>query len=185
MAYEYSWVPGHLAADHLVEELAALYSCQYGRWSLDSQVNPGQRVRLSPSYLRKWLTPESKIALAKSDERIIGYAIAVQAKVPDYGIISWVTQLVVHEDHRRLDVGKTLLFSIWGFSSHFAWGLITANPYAIRALEKATRRRCSPERIAKNRRKLTKIGCAHVPYVAEESVVEVAAEASRIYTKFF
>ena len=63
---------------------------------------------------------------------MIGYAIAVQVKVQDYGVISWVTQLVIHESHRRLDVGKTLLFSIWGFSDHFAWGLVTANPYAIR-----------------------------------------------------
>src|SRR5579864_6082233 len=124
MAYEYSWVPGALAANDLVEELAALYSDQYGSWSLDSPVNPGQRVRLSLPLLRKWLTPDSKIALAKLGGCIIGYAIAVQAKVPDYGVISWVTQLVVREDHRRQDVGKTLLFSIWGFSSHFAWGLI-------------------------------------------------------------
>ena len=28
--------------------------------------------------------------------------------------MSWVTQLVVHENYRQQDVGKTLLFSIWG-----------------------------------------------------------------------
>src|SRR5216684_596844 len=92
-------------------------------------------------------------------------------------------KLVIHEAHRRVDVGKTLLFSIWGFSDHFAWGLITANPYAIRALEKATRRRCSPERIGKNKRKLQTIGVEQTPYVTEETVLEVTAERSRIHTE--
>jgi GNAT superfamily N-acetyltransferase len=128
---------------------------------------------------------DSKIALAAFDGQVIGYAIAVQVKVKDYGVISWVTQLVIHEAHRRRDVGKTLLFSIWGFSDHFAWGLITANPYAIRALEKATRRRCSPERMGRNHRKLKAIGIEQTPYVKEETAVEVTAETSRIRTEFF
>jgi len=113
-----------------VEEPATLYSSQYGVWSAGAPNNPGKRVRLAPARLREWLTNDSKIGLAKYDGQIIGYAIAVHVKVKDYGVISWVTQLVIHEVHRRQDVGKTLLFSIWGFSNHFAWGLITANPYS-------------------------------------------------------
>ena len=116
---------------------------------------------------------------------VIGYAIAVQVRVKGYGVVSWVTQLVIHEAHRRLDVGKTLLFSIWGFSDHFAWGLITANPYGVRALEKATRRRCVPERIRTNKRKMKAIGIEQTTYVKEETVVEVTAATSRIHTEFF
>ena len=174
-----------MAAEDLVEELSALYSEHYGIWSSNAPVNPGEHVRLSPARLRRWLTPESKIALAKVDGHIVGYAIAVQAKVRDYGVISWITQLVVHEEHRRQDVGKTLLFSIWGFSNHYAWGLITANPYAVRALEKATRRRCLPERIAKNKRKLASLGGDHVPYMDDETGIEVTGTGSRIHTEFF
>jgi 2-polyprenyl-3-methyl-5-hydroxy-6-metoxy-1,4-benzoquinol methylase len=185
MPYEYTFVHGPLAAGELVEELTSLYSNQYGIWSGNAPRNPGQRVKLAPAKLREWLTRDSKIALAKFDGQVIGYAIAVQLKIKDYGVISWVTQLVIHEAHRRLNVGKTLLFSIWGFSDHFAWGLITANPYAIRALEKATRRRCSPERIGKNKRKLKTIGIEQTTYVKEETVMEVTAETSRINTKFF
>lgn len=184
MAYEYTFVHGPLAPAELVEELAKLYSSQYGVWSLKASRNPGKRVKLGPAKLREWLTNDSKIALAKFDGQVIGYAIAVQVKVKDYGVISWVTQLVIHETHRRVDVGKTLLFSIWGFSDHFAWGLITANPYAVRALEKATRRRCSPERIGKNRRKLKAIGIEHTTYVKEDTAMDVTA-GSRIATEFF
>jgi 2-polyprenyl-3-methyl-5-hydroxy-6-metoxy-1,4-benzoquinol methylase len=162
-----------------------LYSNHYGVWSARAPYNAGKRVRLSGAKLREWLTPDSKIALAKYDGQVIGYAIAVQVKVKDYGVISWVTQLVIHEAHRRVDVGKTLLFSIWGFSDHFAWGLLTANPYAIRALEKATRRRCSPGRIARNKKKLKTVGVEQTTYVKEETTLDVTAEVSRINTQFF
>jgi hypothetical protein len=98
--------------------------------------------------------------------KLVGYAIAVQTKLPYHGIISWVTQLVVHDAHRHQDVGKTLLFTIWRFTNHFAWGLLTANPYAIRALEKATRRRCQPRRIKKHLEPLMKIGPKVAPYIS-------------------
>src|ERR1017187_104280 len=185
MIYEYSWVHGNLASNALLDEMAELYSKHYGTWSALSPTNPGQPIRLSVSRLRAWLTPESKIALAQLGDRIVGYAIAVQAKVRDYGVISWITQLVVHEEHRRQDVGKTLLFSIWGFSSHFAWGLITANPFAVRALEKATRRRCASGRIARNRRKLMSLGAEHVPYVTAATPFAVTDTFSRINTQFY
>ena len=186
MGYEYTFVPGTLAlGGDLLQELATLYSNHYGVWRLSDPEMPRKRVQLSPARLRDWLTPDSKIALAKFDGVVIGYAIVIQVRVKDYGIISWVTQLVIHEEHRHLDVAKTLLFSIWGFSDHFAWGLITANPYAIRALEKATRRRCSPERIARNKRKLKAIGIGQTTYVKVDTVLEVTSETSRIDTKFF
>jgi hypothetical protein len=185
MGYEYTFVPGALASSELVQELATLYSNHYGVWSQSDPDIPRKRVRLSPARLRDWLTPDSKIALAKFAGEVIGYAIVVQVRVKDYGIISWITQLVMHEAHRHLDIAKMLLFSIWGFSDHFAWGLITANPYAIRALEKATRRRCSPERIARNKRKLKAIGIEQTTYIKEDTTLEVASETSRIDTKFF
>ncbi len=185
MSYEYTFVHGPLAAPELVEELATLYSNQYGVWSSNAPYSAGKRVKLSPARLREWLTPDAKIALAKFNGLVIGYAIAVRVKVKNYGVVSWVTQLVIHESHRRLDVGKTLLFSIWGFSDHFAWGLLTANPYAIRALEKATRRRCTPERIGRNKKKLKSIGIEQTTYVREDTTVDVTSEVSRINTNFF
>ena len=183
--YEYTFVHGPLASSDLIEELSTLYSHHYGIWSADAPTNPGKPVRLSASMLRQWLCEESKIALAKFESQVIGYAIAIQVKVQRYGVISWVTQLVIHEDHRKRDVGKTLLFSIWGFSDHFGWGLVTANPYAVRALEKATRRRCMPGRIKRNQRKLAQVGIRHTPYISLDTTIEVTNSVSRIDTHFF
>ena len=65
-------------------------------------------------------------------------------------------QLVVHTDYRNQNVAKQLLYSIWCESSNFAWGIVSSNPYAIRALEKATRRRSSPKIIRKHIEKHTR-----------------------------
>jgi len=183
--YEYEWTHGGLASAELVEKLAVFYSGHYGIWGSGSP-RAGEPVRLSAGKVRELLiSPDSRIAWATFDGEIVGYAIAVQTKVPRYGIVSWVTQLVVHEQHRHKDVGKTLLFSIWRFTDHFAWGLISANPYAVRALEKATRRRCLPRRIKKHRDPLRTLGTQAVPYVKAETEIRVNGHESRINTEFF
>ena len=188
MRIGYSWMPGSFALvdSALLEECAALYSNHYGLWSAQSSFSPGRRVRLSATRLREWLeSRDSRITLARSGSDLVGYAIAVQTKTARCGIVSWVTQLVVHEAYRQQNTGKTLLFSIWGLSNHFAWGLLTANPYAVRALEKATRRRCLPARIQRSSRKLQQLGLTHVPYVTERTDIEVRTDRSRIHTDFF
>ncbi len=185
MAYKFEWLPGPMVPDELIEQMSALYSSHYGRWSLAAKRNPGGPVRLPPARIKELLIPDAaRLAYAIQDSEIVGYAIAIQAKVPDYGFISWVTQLVVHEDHRQRNVGKLLLFAIWTFTDHFAWGLLTANPYAIRALEKATRRRCQPMRIARNHRKLRSFALQYVKYVNENTFIEVNRALARINTEF-
>jgi 2-polyprenyl-3-methyl-5-hydroxy-6-metoxy-1,4-benzoquinol methylase len=186
MKVEYSWTPGTMASPELIAECSNLYSSNYGLWSGRSQEHAGQRIRLSPKRISKWfVSDDAMVAQARLGGVLIGYAIAVRTRVPKYGIVSWVTQLVVEEKYRKQDIGKTLLFSIWGLSDHFAWGVISSNPYAIRALEKATRRRCVPERIMKNRRKLVSLGARHVPYVSARAEVEITGDRSKINTEFY
>jgi 2-polyprenyl-3-methyl-5-hydroxy-6-metoxy-1,4-benzoquinol methylase/GNAT superfamily N-acetyltransferase len=184
--YQYKWIPGGLAPPELIEQMADLYSTQYGIWG-NRGPHPGQNIKLTPERIRQhWLSARhSRIVWATAFGRLIGYAIAVQTHLPGYGMVSWVTQLVVHEEHRRSDVGKTLLFSIWQFTDHFAWGLITANPYAIRALEKATRRRCSPPQIAEHRNVILKLGNEVVPYVERSTETVISSKESRVNTGFF
>jgi GNAT superfamily N-acetyltransferase len=161
--YEYQWIHGGFVRSELLEELATLYSTHYGIWGAESQ-RRFQRIRLSARRIQEWLAhSDSRLAYATVDGRVVGYAIAVQSKVPSLGVISWVTQLVVHADHRKRDVGKRLLYSIWEFSDHFAWGLVTANPYAVRALEKATRRRCDPQRIVRHQDRLVRSAARKQP----------------------
>jgi 2-polyprenyl-3-methyl-5-hydroxy-6-metoxy-1,4-benzoquinol methylase/GNAT superfamily N-acetyltransferase len=176
---------GSLVTAELLDELAALYSTQYGVWG-EGSPKRSERIRLSPRRLREWLEhADSRLAYASLAGTVVGYAIAVQPKVQGLGVVSWVTQLVVHEDHRRRDVGKRLLYSIWEFSDHFAWGLVTANPYAVRALEKATRRRCDPRRISRNHKRLLNVGAKYIPYVSEGIECVVDAARSRVNTAFF
>lgn len=186
MAISYKWIPGNLVAPELLSECAKLYSHHYGYWADCSPKSPGERIKLSSPRLREWFaSKDANIYQARVNGELIGYAIAVTIKVPDYGLVSWVTQLVVHTDYRQQDVAKTLLFSIWGLSDHYAWGIVSANPYAVRALEKATRRRCVPARIVRNKRKLVSVGAHNVPYIAESTAVEVKDGCSRINTEFF
>lgn len=183
----YEYFPGGLIPEELLSACANLYSDHYGVWSTSSPKSPGERIRLSSNKLRQWFASNNAdIYTAKNDSELIGYAIAIKVKVPKYGIVSWVTQLVVHANFRQQDVAKTLLFSIWGLSDHFAWGIVSANPYAIRALEKATRRRCLPARIACNKRKLLNVGVSNVNYINDKTpIVVVPDQCSKINTQFF
>jgi 2-polyprenyl-3-methyl-5-hydroxy-6-metoxy-1,4-benzoquinol methylase/GNAT superfamily N-acetyltransferase len=182
--YQYDWLPGSLVQPDQLEQFSALYSEHYGIWGQNGP-KPGQHVRLSPDRLRKWLTPDTSVFWASALDKLVGYAIAVRTKIPGGGVVAWVTQLVVHEDHRKQDVGKTLLFSIWRFSDFFAWALLSANPYAVRALEKATRRRCLPPRIASSVKELVHLGYAAIPYLPPDVGVVATAEEARIDTRFF
>ena len=122
---------------------------------------------------------------AMDREEIIGYAISFSKNEYNYGIVTWVTQLVVHDKYRQRGIAKNLLFSIWGFSNHFAWGIVSANPYAIRALEKATRRRAVPMRIKKNSTKLKNIGRQNVPFIYEDTQFQITEDSAAVNTNFF
>lgn len=183
----YNWMPGSfvLTNKELLSQCSELYSNHYGKWS-ENGVRPGEPVKLSIDKLRQWLTDEHvTLYYAMSNNVIVGYAIAFSKKESDYGTVTWVTQLVVHKDYRKQGIAKRILFSIWGFSDHFAWGIVSANPYAIRALEKATRRRAIPLRIKKNEKKLRNIGRKYVPFIDENTVFDVSQNASLVNTQFF
>ena len=163
MSIKYEWTSGNYAIsmdayEGLIDQCSQLYSSQYGKWSKESPIRPGENISLSPEKICQWLENEnSAIYWAKDNDKLIGYAIAIQIDVPKYGIISWVTQLVVHEEYRNREIAKKILHSIWGFTDHYAWGIISANPYAVRALEKTTRRRSDPQRIKHNIKKILSI----------------------------
>jgi 2-polyprenyl-3-methyl-5-hydroxy-6-metoxy-1,4-benzoquinol methylase/GNAT superfamily N-acetyltransferase len=183
---QYAWVPAGVAPDILLEECSALYSEHYGVWGEGAVSPAGDRIRLSAVRLRRWLAGgDASLALARWRGELVGYAIVVQASLKDFGVVSWVTQFVVHRDHRAHGIGTRLLFAAWGMSDHAAWGITTSNPYAVRALEKATRRRCSPGRISRNRRRLERLGTEKVPYLDRGSNFVVNDRESRVNTSFF
>ena len=132
MNIDYGWLCSTLLVtnddfEKLIEECSKLYSTQYGIWSLKSPYNAGKRVKLSSQKIQQWLFNDcSAIYWARDNDKLIGYAIAIQLNVTNYGFISWVTQLVVHEDYRHHDIAKNLLHSIVGFTDHYACLLYTS-----------------------------------------------------------
>jgi len=181
MAIEYHKIIHSDASEELLDECAQLFSSHYGTWSLTHK-KAGQRITLKGPALHDFLPGESSwIATAREEKRLVGYALVV---LTDYGPgpITWVTQLVVHEAYQNMLVGSTLLMSIWGFSEHFAWGLVSANPYAVRALEKATRRRCDYRRMQISRSAIEGV-LEKVGYTKDREIA-IKENDCRIDTKF-
>ena len=167
----------------LIRECTALYSMHYGFWN-ESGTLYKRPVQLFPSRLKTWLHNETVVATARLGKTLIAYAIAEQHEFEGRGVVSWVTQLVVHADHRNKDVAKRLLYSLWGFSDHYCWGLVSANPFAVRALEKATRRRCEPGRISEDKDLLLRFGQKWTTYITQTAETDITVASSQINTDF-
>ena len=181
--YEFHLAHRNQIDQMLINEMSNLYSSHYGVWGPGGR-KPGQPISLSSDQITKWLTEDSIVVWATAFGEMIGYAIAVHAKLLEYGSVAWVTQFVVHKEHRQADVGRRILFSFWKFSDNFAWGVVSANPYAVRALEKATRRRCQPPLIARHAGALLDLGKEPVHYVRTSKGSLINENESRINTDF-
>ncbi len=144
--WRFRWLslPGRVAISDasLLQSCARLFSTSYAMWGPTSDT-PGQRVKIGPAHVRKLLDSDRAYLVCAFDERVlVGYAIVLRFEGSNGRRVAWVAQLVVHETYRKSRVATTLLFSAWQFSDYDVWGLVTANPYAVRALETATRRPC-------------------------------------------
>ena len=100
------------------------------------------------------------------------------------GVVSWVTQLVVHTEHHNRRIATKLLNSMWAMSDDWAWGIVSANPYTIRALEKATRRRCDPASVGSEFEKVAAVVIERIPYIQGRPLA-VDATRSVVDSGFF
>ncbi|AOX16684.1 GNAT family N-acetyltransferase [Kozakia baliensis] len=149
-----------------LQECSQLFSDQYGYWSATAEPAHlrNQPIKLSPEKINSYFAGgDGWLATARVSDELIGYAIAVRINLSAGGV-SWVTQFVVHKNYQNQLVGSQILKSIWGDSQDFAWGIASANPFAIRALEKATRRRCSPTHMLKHPTAINAI-VSKIPYL--------------------
>ena len=133
-----------------ITKSSQLFSNHYGFYSEFSPLRPGERIRLGKAHYRKLKNfNHCYVAFAKYQGKIIGQAYYIKKSLSN-GIGVWVTQLVVHSDYRKIGIAKTLLHSIWGFSDYTAWGLATANPLTIKALESVTFRKVNLKSLKEN-----------------------------------
>ena len=193
----YKTVMGGNVSDALIDEIKALFDSSYGVWSQTCPPDPGlagkpisfpkdryvEYFRGSSEY-----EGECDLALCYDNDRLVGEAIYVN-KDTYRGKVAIVVQLVVHQEYRRRGIGSTLLYSIWGFSDYYAWGIVTSNPCTVKTLEKATVRNCSVGEIIQNKNFLRKEVLATIRFLNEARdrwVVNPDGDAgeSRIRTGF-
>ena len=141
-----------LSEDEILE-ISDLFSSNYGKYSEahPDKLKQGKQIKLSPNYYKRNMTSNdyTYVALAYFEKELIGQAFYV-IETTDKGNATWVTQLVVKKEFRHKQIAKKLLFSIWGFSNDYAWGLATTNPLTIKTLESATLRKVSLQKMKQN-----------------------------------
>lgn len=170
-------------SDEQLEKCAALFSENYGNYSLRSQIRPGENVRMGVAYYRNnYVREDYSAALAQDGEKIVGQAFYIRKSYADSGIMTWIVQLVVDRDYRQKGIASTLLHSIWGFSDDYAWGLASANPCTVRTLESATMRRCSPYIIKRHIGDIRKM-TFDIGFV-DETALEVSDHDSQVNSHF-
>jgi SAM-dependent methyltransferase/GNAT superfamily N-acetyltransferase len=181
-------MPGPAAATDpgLVAECLDLYANHYGHWG-DAADKPGERVQISEEKFLERITDDNVwLACAFKEGQLIGYCVAVRSDLTDKGRVAWVSQLVVHQTYRGARVATRLLYSVWQFSDCYAWGLATANPLAVRALETATRRPCRSKLIAENGPEILRHVRQHVDYLPPDVVRDIDGRPRpRVDTEFF
>lgn len=171
----------------LLERCADLYSTSYGVWGARGK-RPGEHIKRTAADVAELLaSPDSFLAVAElPDGEIVGYCVAVYAEAPKgEGRIAWVSQLVVGEPFRNEGIATNLLYSIWQFSDRYAWGMVSASPYAIRALESATRRICRLSEIRKHGNEILEQLRGHVSYLPERLEEEEGLLRAVVDTEFF
>lgn len=183
----FDWIPGEDAVQNasLIDDCVRLYNAHYGIWGIHSP-KYGKPVRMPRGVLRNLAaSPEASLAVAYTQDSLIAYCLAVKLET-DSGVVSWVVQLVVHGAYRRMRIATKLLFSVWQFSDCFCWGLATSNPFAVRALETATRRQCTPRVITSAGPPVLRELADHVPYLPRQMSRKNAHQLRPVVdTKFF
>ena len=151
--FHYFTKPAAILTDEELSDVSKLFSENYGKYSFSHSDNSkkGRQIKLSPKYYKRNFSSNdfTYVALAYYKQILIGQAFYIIEKT-EKGNATWVVQLVVKKEFRRQQVAKRLLFSIWGFSNDYAWGLATTNPLTIKTLESATLRKVSLQEMQNN-----------------------------------
>ncbi|KAK0455319.1 uncharacterized protein EV420DRAFT_1644958 [Desarmillaria tabescens] len=119
----FSVVKGVDITDAHVAACTDLFGAHYGVWSSRAAE---QNPHLKPAH--------TTLALCTlNDGTLVGHAFATQWNYSN-GLVSWVTQLVVHSKHRRRGIATMLLHMLRNGSGSSAFGLVSSHPGACIAL---------------------------------------------------
>lgn len=159
----YTTFPAAEVTSMQLQACATLFSEHYGVWGPGAAA-PGGRVRLSPSRLQaQCLFNEScSLTTATAGSTLVGHVFSAKFQYRE-GTVSWITQLVVHSSYRSQGIASALCRRAWDIQADFACGLVTSHPHAVRALERATQRRCDPALIQQHAEGL--VEASGIPYL--------------------
>ena len=138
---DYRTKPCYLLTEEEIKKFKDLFDHHYGVWASEGSMadKAGDRIQFPLKHYRQYCKLDNAyVAYASVEDTVIGHAFYIRDSFPNNKTISWVLQLVVHEQYRRHGVAKTLLYSIWGFSGDYGWGLATSNALTVNTLERAT-----------------------------------------------
>lgn len=166
---QFKTLPCQKLSDAELMQCKNLFDNHYGKWGEGSE-RKGQQIRFPRSLYQTYRNSENTyVALAIDKGTIIGQAFYLKTSLENQKKIAWVLQLVVHEHYRMRGIAKTLLYSIWGFSDDYAWGLATSNALTVKTLEKATFRKVTPNEILKHKEDIIMIK-ESIPFAKDADV---------------
>ena len=164
---QYKTIPCRKLTEEELKQCKELFDNHYGIWGKESGGREGKRIKFPMKrYVEYKEMPNTYVALAIYQNEIIGQAFYLRDLFGKNDYMSWVLQLVVHSRYRKQGIAKTLLYSIWGFSGDYAWGLATSNALTVKTLEKATFRSVFPSEMMKRSAKINMIKDV-VPFVKD------------------
>jgi hypothetical protein len=172
--------------DEILKSSAKLFSNHYGVWGQHG-FKPGNHVSMPSKKLRDGFFFDEQCGLVRAlistdhGKEQIGHAFFRKFTSEGIGEVYWVTQLVVHSEHRHQKIAQNLIRRILG-NKYGACGLVSSHPYAIRSIESATGLQCNPDNIAKFAPNLIKT-CG-IPYIVDKQF-ENKSDSCIINTEFF
>ena len=134
-----------------IMETSTLYSENYGVWS------NGNPIKLSENKIREMFIdlPDRRVVLAYHNDKLVGHMFYVRRFLQkENGYVTWILQLVTRKDYRGNRIATGMVQSVFSLSDSQIWGLFTANPWTIKALEDATMRKLNKNTIRRNVNKL-------------------------------
>eukprot|EP01031_Cornospumella_fuschlensis_P038919 gene38919-47340_t len=176
-------------SESILAECSRLFSTHYGVWGSQSHAPPGQRIKMSPQAMRRQLlfNENCGVVVAVSHGSVIGHAFHTgficNGGTSTRQLVRWITQLVVSPERRGQGIATHLLSCAIQPRKHlFAAGLVSSNPAAIRALERAVGRRTDSYELLTHSD--TILAACDVPYIAHKNPT-VSLEQCIIDTGFF
>jgi len=133
--------------DSTISDASRFFNKNYGLWSSNPRLRrPGRRIKLSPRRIQFEVFPRhlrSQVQIVRAlrlgmpeREKYCGHLIAVNWVTPDGTSVCWITQMVVREDMRGIEVAEAMMREVRKSAvvQFDVFGIVSCHPHAIMAV---------------------------------------------------